>query len=827
MDDTPETVSQPKESQKDDAQVDAPENASMSKSTSEHASSSEHTSSKTKEANSKTKNSKTKEAEQSAKTEQAKPAVAANTPTRAYAPDNIQQDTQQEDALLALPRATAPREVPAEAPLDEPTLYFNRELGDVDFNWRVLYQAIDERTPLLERVRFISITASNLDEFFQKRVGGLLRQQAAGVVSRSPDGRGPSEQLALIRSATRALYDRLNAVWQDTLRHKLADAGFTVSDYHDLTPDQHDELADYFHQQIYPILTPLAVDPGRPFPFISNLSLSLAVTLAPNSKRSRRQGTSFVRLKVPVSRGRWVSVGKNQVVPLEQVIAYHAHELFPGMRVSGVYAFRVTRNADVRRDEEEADDLLAVISEELRERRFAPVVRLEIDAEMPAGLRSYLARHLELDPADIFESPTLLDLTDCEAFADLPQFDENTEYHYDDWQSLTPKQFTQKSSSGDKRTVFDIIRENDVLVHHPYDTFGTTVQRLLEEASVDPNVIAIKQTLYRTSNDSPIVAALIRAAERGKQVAALVEVKARFDEANNIEWGERLEDSGVHVAYGLVGLKIHTKVMLIVRQEKDGIRTYCHIGTGNYNSKTARLYTDLGMFTCREDIGHDIVNLFHHITGYAPEQQYQQLLVAPRDMRRHFIELIEREISIQKDHNCGRIIAKMNGLDDLPIIQKLYQASQAGVQVDLIVRGHSRLRPGLPGYSDNIRVRSIIGRFLEHDRSFYFGNGSCAFEKHQGQAEKGSIPYNRPDIFIGSADWKRRNMADRIEAITPVVAPELQERIIGVLALALADNRLAWQLYADGHYAQLHPKDGEASIALHDALMKQAQEKYS
>lgn len=812
MDDTPDMAAQADTPL--DTQPNTTENASSTSATKTNA---------TKTKRTETGSAKKDSAVTAAKTPSAPVLshVAANTPTRAHQP-NAADD----DSVVSLPKATSPRDVPPGASSDEPTLYFNRELGDVDFNWRVLYQAIDERTPLLERVRFISITASNLDEFFQKRVGGLLRQQAAGVVSRSPDGRGPSEQLALIRSATRALYDRLNIVWQGTLRHKLAEAGFTVSDYHDLTPDQHDELAHYFHQQIYPILTPLAVDPGRPFPFISNLSLSLAVTLTPNSKLSRRQGTSFVRLKVPVSRGRWVSVGESQVIPIEQIIAHHAYELFPGMRVSGVYAFRVTRNADVRRDEEEADDLLAVISEELRERRFAPVVRLEVDAAMPADLRSYLARHLELDPADIFESPTSLDLSDCAAFADLPQFDEHTDYHYSDWQPLTPKRFTQKSPSGDKRTIFDIIREGDVLVHHPYETFGATVQRLLEEASVDPKVIAIKQTLYRTSNDSPIVASLIRAAERGKQVAALVEVKARFDEANNIEWGERLEDSGVHVAYGLVGLKIHTKVMLIVRQDEDGIRTYCHIGTGNYNSKTARLYTDLGMFTCRADIGHDIVNLFHHITGYAPEQHYQQLLVAPRDMRRRFIELIEREIDMQKDHGCGRIIAKMNGLDDLPVIQKLYQASQAGVQIDLVVRGHSRLRPGLPGYSDNIRVRSIIGRFLEHDRIFYFGNGSCAFEVQCGHAKKAHIPGNRPDIFIGSADWKRRNMSSRIEAITPVLAPDLQTRIMDLLALTLADNRLAWELHADGHYEQQRPAEGEAPIALHDILMQQALEKY-
>ncbi|MEM6429167.1 MAG: polyphosphate kinase 1, partial [Deinococcota bacterium] len=650
----------------------------------------------------------------------------------------------------ALPKATAPRPVPAGADLNEPTLYFNRELGDIDFNWRVLYQAVDVRTPLLERVRFLSIAASNLDEFFQKRVGGLLRQQAAGVISTSPDGRTPAEQLTLIGDATRDLYSAIDHIWVDTLRPALAEVGVVVKDYDDLNHAQKRELKAYFRKNIYPILTPLAVDPGRPFPFISNLSLSLAIRLVPetlvpetvtkHAKTQRdefgyghvkRTGPSFVRLKVPISRGRWVALATSedapasttaQVIPLEQVIAHHVDELFPGMTVQGVYPFRVTRNADVRRDEEEAEDLLSVISEELRERRFAPVVRLEIGRDMPADLRDYLVDHLEMRAEDIFEGG-MLELSDCGDLANIPLATTTLAEHlYSDWQPMTPRRFNQRTNTGDKRSIFDVIREGDVLVHHPYETFGATVQRLLEEASTDPQVLAIKQTLYRTSNDSPIVAALIRAAEQGKQVAALVEVKARFDEANNIEWGEQLEDSGVHVAYGLVGLKIHAKVMLIVRQEADGIRTYCHIGTGNYNSKTARLYTDLGLFTCREDIADDLVDLFHHITGYAPKQRYQSLVIAPRDMRKRMMSLIEREIAIQQERGCGRIIAKMNGLDDLPIIHNLYRASQAGVSIDLIIRGHCRLRPELAGYSDNIRVRSIIGRFLEHDRVFYFGN---------------------------------------------------------------------------------------------------------
>jgi polyphosphate kinase len=771
------------------------------------------------------------------------------------------EDTRTNLPLLmnhSLPKATAPRPVPAGAKLDEPRLYFNRELGDIDFNWRVLYQAVDPRTPLLERVRFLSIAASNLDEFFQKRVGGLLRQHAAGVMSTSPDGRTPAEQLTLIGDATRDLYAAIDHIWVDTLRPALAEVGVVVKDYSELNHAQKRDLKAYFRKNIYPILTPLAVDPGRPFPFISNLSLSLAIRLVPETAtqhaqasheefgygRAKRTGPSFVRLKVPISRGRWVTLTPHedapanttaQFIPLEQVIAHHVDELFPGMTVQGVYPFRVTRNADVRRDEEEAEDLLSVISEELRERRFAPVVRLEVGRDMPADLRDYLVAHLEMRAEDIFEGG-MLELSDCGDLANIPLASTALAEHlYSDWQPMTPRRFNQRTNTGDKRSIFDIIREGDVLVHHPYETFGATVQRLLEEASNDPHVLAIKQTLYRTSNDSPIVAALIRAAEQGKQVAALVEVKARFDEANNIEWGEQLEDSGVHVAYGLVGLKIHAKVMLIVRQEPDGIRTYCHIGTGNYNSKTARLYTDLGLFTCHEDIADDLVDLFHHITGYAPKQHYQSLVIAPRDMRKRMISLIEREIAIQQERGCGRIIAKMNGLDDLPIIHSLYRASQAGVSIDLIIRGHCRLRPGLAGYSDNIRVRSIIGRFLEHDRMFYFGNGSQAFEQADNSEQSGNTSTSTPDIFIGSADWKRRNLSDRIEAVVPIYDPDLQHRLIDLLRLALSDNRLAWQLDAHGNYVQQQPNsslsgdkdvEGGTEIAIHNVLMAKATQQH-
>ncbi|MDZ7703274.1 MAG: polyphosphate kinase 1 [Trueperaceae bacterium] len=695
------------------------------------------------------------------------------------------------------PHATTPRTVPDGASLDHPALYFNRELGEIDFNWRVLAQALDDRTPLLERVRFLAITASNIDEFVQKRVGGLKRQQVAGVSALSPDGRTPGEQLDLIRIALRDLYAAMTSLWHDTLCPALRDrADIDVCTYDALSKDQQAHVDRYFHDSLYPILTPLAVDPGRPFPFISNLSLSLAVTL----REPEGDTEQFARIKVPASRGRWFSVGgDNQLIAIEDIIAHHVDKLFPGMEVLGVYPFRVTRNANIARDEEEADDLIAMISEELRERRFAQVVRLELPSAMPESVRSYLCHKLALSDADLYEVESPLALTDLADLADYPR----PGLTYEPWQPVIPKRLApDRDTTAD---IFAVLRQSDLLVHHPYELFSATVLRLLEEAAEDPHVLAIKQTLYRTSDDSPTVAALVRAAELGKQVAVLVEVKARFDEANNIEWGKKLEDAGVHVAYGIVGLKTHAKATLIVREETQGIRTYCHIGTGNYHVETARLYTDLGLLTASPDIGEDVTNLFHYLTGYAPEQRYHRLLVAPRHMRGTLYELIDAEIATQQRGGEGRIIAKMNGLDDVGIIQKLYEASQAGVRIDLIVRGLSRLRPQLPGYSDNIRLLSIVGRFLEHDRVVYFGNDGD------------------PRLFLGSADWRHRNLSDRVEALTPVTAPDLKERLIGILDAALRDNRLAWDLSADGQYRQRHPGDDDPR-GLHQVLMHRARD---
>ncbi len=705
---------------------------------------------------------------------------------------------------FAVPKAVAARPVPDGADLDHPALFFNQELSWLDFNWRVLFLALDERTPLLERVRFVAITASNLDEFTQKRIGGLKRQEAAGVSKLSADGRTPTEQLKLLREAILVMHQTMTETWEKLLRPALQErACVVICNYEQLSQQERERLRDYFLTQVYPILTPLTVDAGHPFPFISNLSLSLAVIL----RHPKRDTLHFTRLKVPTNLKRWLSVcsatadGIRRFLPIEQLITHHVDELFPGMEIVSVHPFRITRNADLNRDEEVATDLLAMISDELRERRFASVVRLEVAKDMPEHDRSLLIRELGIQPDDVCEVEGLLDLTGCFQIADLdlPQF------KYEPWEPVAARQLLQDDDIDEaKRDIFSIIRQSDMLVHHPYDSFTSSVERLIEEAAADENVLAIKQTLYRTSDESPIVKALVNAAERGKQVAVLIEVKARFDEANNIEWGRMLGNSGVHVAYGLVGLKTHAKVTLIVRKEKNTIKTYCHIGTGNYHPKTARLYTDLGLLTCKPDLGYDLVNLFHYLTGYALGQSYRKAIVAPHNMRKTFVDLIDREIEVHKSNHNGRIIAKMNALDDVKIIKKLYQASQAGVRIDLIIRGHSRLRPRLQGFSDNIRVISILGRFLEHDRIFYFHNNG------------------RPLTFIGSADWRGRNLDDRVELITPIEEPDLQQRLIRILDDALNDNRLVWELDAAGHYVLRHPAQGQPERNFQNTLMKQA-----
>jgi len=721
-------------------------------------------------------------------------------PGQGMAPEHVGSDSALPtyELMDVVPRATQPHAMTKATKAGSHRLLFNRELSWLDFNWRVLHQARDERVPLLERIRFVSIACSNLDEFFRKRMGGLKRQLAAGVQRPSPDGRTPGEQLRMAREAVLEMNRALSSTWEDELKPALAEqAGIRVLSWEACSAAQQNWLRDHFLTHIFPVLTPLAVDPGHPFPFISNLSLSLAVTL----KHPGRKTEHFARIKVPTSEKRWIELpDRSGWVPLEQVIAANAGELFRGMKVVGVHAFRITRNADLKRDEEIADDLIEMISEELQERRFAPIVRLEVTPDMPQEVRELLARELSLRADDVYEVHGDLDLVSVGQFADLDVPDLQHEH----WEPVTPNRLLHEGEVKDRLNIFEILRKGDLMVHHPYESFATTVLRFIEEAAADPDVVAIKQTLYRTSDESPVVKALLKAADAGKQVAVLVEVKARFDEQNNIEWGQMLEQHGVHVTYGLVGLKTHCKTTLVVRREGGGLRTYCHIGTGNYHPSTAKLYTDLGLLTRSRRTGDDLVNLFHYLTGYAPEQHYKKLIVAPRDMRQFFLDRIQDEIAHQKAHGSGRIVAKMNALDDLIIINALYEASQAGVQIDLIVRGHCRLRPGLPGFSENIRVVSIIGRFLEHSRIYSFGNNG------------------NPRYFIGSADWQRRNLDDRVEVIVEIRKKRLRARLQRILDFSLKDRSSAWELDADGIY-RLRVGEGQNRIhGIHQLFMDRA-----
>ncbi|MDX1395268.1 MAG: polyphosphate kinase 1 [Gemmatimonadota bacterium] len=696
---------------------------------------------------------------------------------------------------VLLPQATEPLEVPLDATDTHPSLYFNRELSWLDFNWRVLYQVLDERVPLLERMRFLAITENNLDEFVMKRIGGLKRQQGAGVLTPSLDGRTPAEQLKPIRDGVRAMRLRLADAWESDLRGRVEEkAGLVIRDFDSLDDEELEIVGHEFRERIYPILTPLAVDPGHPFPFLSNLSLSLGVILVHPDRKTRH----FARVKIPI-RDRWIWLpSPGHVVAVEQVVRGFVDELFRGMRVESASLFRVTRNAEVERDEEVADDLLKMISEELRERKFAQVVRLELEPSTPDEMREMLTRELRLEAEDVYEIPGLLDMSGFWTLSAAGPMD----LRYPPWDPMIPAQLLREGETEDLPDIFAAVRTRDMLVHHPYESFGATVQRFIEEAAVDPKVVAIKQTLYRTSENSAIIKALVKAAERGKQVAVLVEVTARFDEADNMEWAEVLEEAGVHVTYGVVGLKTHAKVVLVLRKEEQGLRTYCHIGTGNYHSETAHIYADLGIFTARPDIGRDAVNLFHYLTGYAPEQQYEKLIVAPRDLRRQILNRIDREIEHASEGRGGRIIFKMNGLDDPAVIRALYGASRAGVEIDLIVRGLCRLRPGVPGWSENIRVRSIVGRFLEHDRIYWYGNAG------------------EPEVWIGSADCRRRNLDDRVEVMLPVESRKVLKRLRRLLRHALRDNRNAWDLEASGRYVPASVREGERTVDYHQRMMR-------
>jgi polyphosphate kinase len=659
------------------------------------------------------------------------------------------------------PASPAPAEIDVERP------YINRELSNLDFNGRVLALAENPDLPLLERIKFLAIFSSNTDEFFQVRVAGLKDQQAAGISGTAPDGLSVSDQLTTIRAEVEVLFQRRGRAFLDDIILRLAEQGVLLADWESLDVADRRWVEKVFEERIFPVLTPLAVDPGHPFPYISNLSLNLAVIVRDPVGGERR----FARVKVPpVLPGLLAMPDGKRFVVLEQVIAAHLGSLFPGMEIESHHPFRVTRNADLTLEEEEADDLLEAVEMELRRRRFGRAVRLEVDSSITDEVRTLLTRELDLLPEDVYDVTGPLDLTALWVVYNL----DRPELKEDPFVPVTPGRLTPVD--GEPVDVFSAIRQGDILVQHPYESFAESVEEFITQASRDPNVLAIKQTLYRTSGDSAIVRALIRAAERGKQVAALVELKARGDEAANIGWAKALEEAGVHVVYGLVGLKTHSKTSLVVRQEGDGIRRYCHIGTGNYNSSTARLYEDIGILSAAPELGADLTDLFNYLTGYSRRVEYRRLLVAPATLRPRMLELIHREVELGER---GRIIWKLNNIVDRAIIDALYDASRAGVHVDLVVRAVCCLRPGVPGLSDNIRVRSIVGRWLEHSRIFYFGAGGGEY-------------------LVGSADMMERNLDRRVEAVVPVTAPELRDRLQEIIELDLADDARAWQLASDG-----------------------------
>jgi polyphosphate kinase len=649
----------------------------------------------------------------------------------------------------------------------EALVYLNRELSWLQFNERVLAMAEDPTQPVLERARFLAIFQDNLDEFFQVRVAGLMEQLAAAVSGSNPDGLSPATQLRAIRTMVRTLAGRHAGLFGE-LTAALADHGVRFSAWEALTVADRDHLVHLFETQVFPVLTPLAVDPAHPFPYISNLSLNLAVLVREPGAPDLR----FARVKIPPILPRFLLLPDGErFVPLEQVVAAHLDQLFPGLEVVEHHAFRVTRNADFEVEEAEADDLMLAIESELTRRRFGRVVRLEVGPDTSAAVLDLLVRELEITPDEVSVLPGPLDLSGLSKLYDLDRPDLKADRHV----PVTQPRLT--SPPGERFDVFAAIRDGDILVQHPYDPFATSVQAFVEQAAHDPDVLAIKLTLYRTSgSDSPIVRALLDAAASGKQVVALVELRARFDEEANIGWARTLEEAGVHVAYGVVGLKTHTKIALVVRREGQGVRRYAHIGTGNYNHRTARAYEDIGLLTADAALGADLTDLFNVLTGYSRRSRYRKLVVAPTGFRTRMLELIEREAAAEDGH----IVAKMNSLVDPALIDALYAASAAGTRIDLAVRGVCCLRPGLPGRSETIRVRSIVGRYLEHSRVYRFGSPARGF-----------------DHLIGSGDWMPRNLDRRVEALTPIEDRALQARLEEILAVVFADDLLAWELQPD------------------------------
>lgn len=691
------------------------------------------------------------------------------------------------------------------------SLFLDRDLSWLEFNRRVLQEALDPRTPLLERVRFLAIFSNNLDEFFMKRVG-RLRMRMAVAQDGAAAGNEPYQRLMQIRQAVLPMITAQADAFTRVIRPELARHGIHLLDWPDLTEFQRRAAEDYFRRTVFPVLTPLAVDPGHPFPFISNLSTSLGILLRPPDSEE----ALFARVKVPDAFPQWVALpddrdngkpGQHQCfVRLLDLIRHNLDDLFPGMAVLEVMPFRITRNANIEADDDDEppENLADMVEEEIRLRRFEKVVRLEHGPGFSPTQLQLLMRKLDVNEADLYEMPAELDFTDLFPIAQLPR----PELRDKPWQPVVPVELADEDSD-----IFAVIRSGDLLVHHPYESFDATVERFIRRAAEDPKVLALKMTVYRVGAETPFIDALIDAAESGKQVACLVEVTARFDELPNLQLAQTLEKAGVHVVYGVVGLKTHCKIALVVRQDDDGLRCYAHIATGNYHVRTARLYTDLGLFTCDPVLTFDVVNLFHYLTGRSLKRDYAKLLVAPVNMRSRFLAMIDREI---EHHQAGRpahIIGKMNQLEDRAICEALLRASRAGVDIDLIVRGFCVLRPGVPCISDHIRIISVIGRFLEHSRIFYFRNGA-------------EDPLNG-DFFIGSADWMERNLSDRVEAVTPVEAPRLRERLWRILQIMLRDRRQAWDMQPDGSYVQRTPPAGDTStspetIGTHATLMNLA-----
>lgn len=679
-------------------------------------------------------------------------------------------------------------------------MFLNREIGWLKFNKRVLFQAKDDRNPLLERLRFLNIFHSNLDEFFMKRVGGLQRQFYARVSTLSPDGLTAEEQLKQLRPRVLTINEDIKELFAQQLIPQLNQNQIYLLNWNELSDSEKAWGRSFFRDRIFSVLTPMAVDPGHPFPLISNLSMSLAVSLqVPNE-----DDLLFARIKIPDFFPSWIRIpntppGVERFVSILEIIRQHLDQLFPRMQIQNIMAFRVTRNADIETDTEGVEDLLEMIEEEVKQRKFAEVVRLEHGPNPDPWLLDFLTDELDLTVDDIYEFPVALEYKNLAAVVNLNL----PHLKFRPWNPVTLLQLADEGAN-----IFNIIRANDILVHLPYESFATSVERFIVTAASDPGVVAIKMTLYRTNEESPIVHALIRAAETGKQVVCLVELKARFDEERNIHWAQAMEKAGVHVVYGIVGLKTHAKLALVVRRERDEFKSYVHIGTGNYHSQTAKLYTDLGLFTTRPDVTNEVVEIFHYLTGRSLKSDYSTLLVAPINMKTRILDMIRQEAENARQGKPSGIIAKCNNLEERQVMDALYEASQAGVPIHLIVRGFCCLRPGVPGLSDNIRVTSIVGQFLEHSRIFYFRSGKPL--ELEGR------------FFIGSADWMARNLLGRLEVVTPVEDKLAKEKIWEALQIMINDRRLSWDMQGDGTYLLRWPQTPSDEIGCQELLAEKS-----